>query len=117
MGGRMKILLSGLFLFATTPVFAGHWDDRNTGDLVNLIDITGIPNGTKLPVYSINSAGTSEWVTVYYNSSNYNLGKANENKTWHFVNDSNLNILRSLGFIAGLTLVSIFGLSWNSRTV
>jgi hypothetical protein len=105
--------------FLTTPLFSEHWDNRKEGDIVQIINFEyqGIPVGTQLPVYRIQSNENAEWLQVWYGTDNKSLGRSQENINWYFVTDGNKDIIRSLGFLTGLVFVSIFALAWNSRTV
>ena len=120
----MKVLLCGLFLFATTPVFSEHWEDVDTGDLVQIInggieqDGITVPEGTVLPIESKQTTNVGgEWLRVKYQDSWIYLWQTSQNTKWYILTEGNKDIIRSLGFTGGLGIVIVFALAWNSRTV
>jgi hypothetical protein len=104
-----------------TSVFCDHYDHRDLGDMIIMQqEYNGIPEGTRMPLYEqAHTASGGGLVRVYYNGNKKTLYSWHENQNWRFelpVFDTD-NILKGLGFLSGISLVIIYALAWNSRTL
>ena len=117
---KLKFLYClGAFCATSIYSFGSHWDDYQNGDEIRLIaDYEGISLGTILYAYDFRQdANNNEKVVVYYNGEKHFLHDTRENEIWVWQVDNTRNVVRSIGFLTGLTIVTIFALAWNSRTV
>ena len=88
--------------------------------IIMLQEQNGIPEGTRMPLFEQGHTNAgSGLVRVYHNGTKKTLYSWHENQFWKFelpVFETD-NILKGLGFLSGISLVIIYALAWNSRTL